>query len=215
MHVDEKFAEISKAMETHYSATFAKHGATSRGVDWGPEDQCALRYSKMLEVIPDRERAKEQNFELLDVGCGFGGLLGHATQAGLQLNYSGLDVSQPLVEQGRALYPNAQWMQGDVLQVDDAQRYDYVVCNGILTQKLKASHLEMNAYAHAVIRKLFGLCKKGAAFNVMSTHVNFQADNLYYHSPVEMLAFCLGNLTRKVRLDHAYPLYEYTVYLYR
>jgi SAM-dependent methyltransferase len=207
--------QISQALEKHYSATFAQHGATSRGVDWGPEAQCALRYTKMLEVIPPSERIQEETFELLDVGCGFGGLLGHATQDGLRLNYTGVDVSLSLVDKGRELYPNAQWLHGDVLHLPETRKFDYVVCNGILTQKLQASHLEMNAYAHAVIRKLFALCNKGIAFNVMSTYVNFQAGNLYYRSPVEMLSFCLGELTRKVRLDHAYPLYEYTTYLYR
>jgi 2-polyprenyl-3-methyl-5-hydroxy-6-metoxy-1,4-benzoquinol methylase len=210
-----KFSEISKAMESHYTATFKKHGATSRGVDWGAEEQCELRYAKMLEVIGDAERLTERPFELLDVGCGFGGLLGYASKSGLKLDYTGVDVSEALVDQGRALYPNAKWSHADVLNLPATRRYDYVICNGILTQKLTATHLEMNDYAAALIRKMFALCNKAVAFNVMSTHVNFQVDNLYYRSPVEMLAFCLAELTRKVRLDHAYPLYEYTMYLYR
>jgi hypothetical protein len=49
----------------------------------------------------------------------------------------------------------------------------------------------------------------------MTSYVNYQASNLYYRNPAELLAWCMSQLTSKVRLDHAYPLYEYTVYLYR
>ena len=211
----EKRDAITQAMEKHYTSVFERYGATSRGVDWGPDDQCQLRYSKMLEVIPPSERVKEKHFELLDVGCGFGGLMQHAVGQGLVLDYTGIDVSGVLVDKGRSLFPQSQWLVGDALKLSEDKKYDYVVCNGILTQKLQATHLEMNDYAHALILKLFALSKKGVAFNVMSTLVNFQVDNLYYRSPVEMLSFCLGEVTRKVRLDHSYPLYEYTVFLFR
>lgn len=213
--MEKTFDEISRCMAQHYTAAFNKHGATSRGVDWGPEDQCRLRYEKMLEVIPAEEKMKEKTIRVLDVGCGFGGILGYAGEKGLSLDYTGIDVSSALVDKGKALYPKAKWMTGDVLKMAETERFDYVICNGILTQKLQASHLEMNAYAHALIRKLFALAEKAAAFNVMSTLVNFQAPNLYYRSPVEMLSYCVNEITRKVRLDHAYPLYEYTVFLYR
>ena len=49
----------------------------------------------------------------------------------------------------------------------------------------------------------------------MTTHVNYQADNLYYRNPAELLAWCMSELTPRVRLDHAYPLWEYTLYLHR
>jgi hypothetical protein len=50
---------------------------------------------------------------------------------------------------------------------------------------------------------------------VMTSKVNFYANNLYYRNPSEMLAWCQMEITPFVKLNHAYPLYEYTVYLYR
>lgn len=49
----------------------------------------------------------------------------------------------------------------------------------------------------------------------MTTKVNYMVENQYYRNPVELFAYCLAEITNKVRIDHAYPLYEYTVYLYR
>ena len=49
----------------------------------------------------------------------------------------------------------------------------------------------------------------------MTTHVNFTAPNLFYKNPLEMLAFCTTELSRKFKIDHAYPHYDYTMYVYR
>lgn len=95
------------------------------------------------------------------------------------------------------------------------EKFDYVVCNGILTQKLDSSIFEMDKYAKKIVKKMYELCEIGIAFNLMTTHVNYFASNLFYRNPIELLAWCMTEITPKVRLDHAYPLFEYTIYLYR
>jgi hypothetical protein len=40
-------------------------------------------------------------------------------------------------------------------------------------------------------------------------------DYAYYRSPVEILAFCLPELSNKCRIDHAYNRFEFTTYVYR
>ena len=212
--VDPQAAAISRALGNHYAATFAAHGPTAKGVDWGPAADVRLRYEKMLSVI-EPHIAAERTVSLLDVGCGYGGLLEHAESRGLKLDYTGIDMAGNMIEHARGAFPQAQFWHGDVLALAHPRQFDYVICNGILTQKLLASILAMNAFAQQLMRKLFDLSCRGVAFNIMSNQVNFMADNLYYRSPVEVLSFALSELTRKVRIDHAYRLYEYTVYLYR
>ena len=46
-------------------------------------------------------------------------------------------------------------------------------------------------------------------------HVDYQSDDLYYANMGETLEFCQKMLSRYVVLRHDYPLYEYTVYVYR
>jgi SAM-dependent methyltransferase len=202
---------ISEALGRHYAAAFERHGPTSQGVDWGTDTARAeLRYEKMLAVL-GRECS---GASLLDVGCGYGGLLTYATGKGLKLDYTGIDVAGNMIEWAAVNVPAGRFIRGDVLSHDFARTFDYVVCNGILTQKLEATGLEMDRFAATLIRRLFALCRRGAAFNVMTTKVNFFANNLYYRNPAELLAWCLSEITPHVRLDHAYPLYEYTIYLY-
>jgi SAM-dependent methyltransferase len=204
---------ISKALGEHYAEKFSAHGATSEGVDWGPDETRAqLRYEKMLAVA---DFSNAQRSSWLDVGCGYGGLLQYAAGKGLELDYTGIDVAANMIEWARANMPNSNFIHGDILDQRFDREFDYVVCNGILTQKLAASGQEMDQFAAQLIRRLFSLCKVGVAFNVMTTKVNYFVNNLYYRNPAELMSWCLDEITPHLRLDHSYPLYEYTLYLYR
>lgn len=203
---------VTQRLHDHYRATFLAHGPTSQGVDWGPREEAArLRQDMMLAVAG----GCQPGGTLLDVGCGYGALADRIDELGLELDYTGIDVVGEMVAEGRRRHPHRRFIQGDFLAAEGLGPFDYVVCNGILTQKLAATTLEMNAHARRLIAALFAACRRGCAFNVMTTHVNYQADNLYYRNPAELLGWCMSELTQRIRLDHAYPLYEYTLYLHR
>lgn len=208
---------ISRDLQAHYTAKFAEHGPTPRGVDWNRTADVELRYEKMLAVARDNAAGATW----LDVGCGYGGLLEYAGRTGRELAYTGIDVSAPMIEFAARQFPAARFECADLFDLPagglpaGGPGFDYVVCNGILTQKLGAGIQDMERFARRLIQAMFALCRRGAAFNVMTSRVNFTAPNLFYKSPVEMLAFCLDEVTTRVLLDHSYPLYEYTVYLYR
>lgn len=204
---------ISKLMRQYYAARFDAHGPTSEGVDWGKDtSRMLLRFEKMLAVAEPRGSSKPS---VLDVGCGYGGLLQYAQERKLALEYRGIDVADNMIRWASANLKGGTFICGDVLEHPLEANYDYVVCSGILTQKLTASTADMDAFAARLIRHMFALCRRGIAFNVMTTKVNFFAENLYYRNPAEMVAWCMTEITRHLRLDHSYPLYEYTVYLYR
>src|SRR5262245_36536056 len=165
---------ITEALRKHYADTFAKHGASSQGVDWGADaSRMHLRYDKMLAVI-DGSDARPS---LLDVGCGYGGLRSYAAGKGIALDYTGIDVAENMVQWAQK-QGGGTFVLGDVLEHDFKREFDYVVCSGILTQKLEAAAADMDRYAARLIRRLFALCKRGAAFNTMTTKVNFFANNL-------------------------------------
>lgn len=203
---------ISETLRQHYSRKFALHGARSEGVDWGSnEAKVLLRYDKMLAVLGP-EPVKPT---LLDVGCGYGGLLGYATEQKIELEYTGIDVSENMIEWARANQAGGTFIPGDFIDHDFATPFDYVVCNGILTQKLDTTNLDMDQFAAQLIKKMFSLCKVGVAFNVMTTKVNYFSNNLYYRNPAELFSWCLSEISSHIRLDHSYPLFEYTLYIYR
>ena len=202
-------AGISALMRNHYGMTFTKYGCSMEGVDWGNKEiPVAIRHKNMEAVIQERPAS------VLDVGCGYGAFMDHVTDP-LTISYTGIDLVEAMIESGQERHPDATFICGDILELSiEDGAFDYVICNGIMTQKLAASQSEMDVYSKRLIRKMYALAKKGIAFNVMSTFVNFQADNLYYKSPLEMLGWAMQEISPHVRLDHSYPLYEYTMYLF-
>jgi len=205
--------ELIEKLGAHYNETFEKHGATEKGVDWGPDPaDHILRLDRMLAVA---DRGFVAQPSLLDVGCGYGSLYERMLKKGDKLSYTGVDLSNAMIELARARHPEAKWMACNVLDLPSEPQADYVVCNGVLTQKLSNSQSSMDAFLKRLVKHMYAMARVGIAFNVMSTHVNFTADNLYYRNPAELLGWCMSEVTPRVRLDHAYPLYEYTLYLYR
>jgi SAM-dependent methyltransferase len=220
---------ISKKLKTYYRKKFIKFGPTSKGVDWGDKQWAAdLRNFNMLKLIKDLfvekvhvkkkmqgKRKDRQPISFLDIGCGYGHLLDLIKDKDLNIKYTGVDICSEMISYAKKKHPDNKFFCEDILDFKE-KKYDYIVCNGILTQKLNVSTLSMNYYSKKIIKKMFKMCKKGIAFNLMSTHVNFQKENIYYCNPAEMLAWCMSEITSNVKLDASYKLwYEYTMYLYR
>lgn len=204
---------IAKKMRDHYTNTFQVNGANSKGVDWGVDQaKLELRYEKMLALCSGTVPAANT---ILDVGCGFGGLFEYAATKGYQFDYTGVDIVESMIFYARERNNSAEFIHGNILDLEIAEKFDFVVCNGILTQKLDVPGREMDEFCQLLIKRMYELCRVGIAFNVMSTKVNFFSNNLYYRNPSELVSWCMSEITPYVKLDHAYPLYEYTIYLYR
>lgn len=204
--------KISHQLKDHYSKKYASFGSTPEGVDWGKDDKLAYaRQIKMLGLLLDIK----QEVSLLDVGCGYGHLAEIIRDKNISVKYSGVDVVKSMIDDAKEKFPQFKFHNFDFLNFK-CLNYDYLVCNGILTQKLSATTLEMNGFFQAVVRKMYEHANIGIAFNVMSTFVNYQNENLYYKNPSETLAWCTTELSPHVVLDAAYkPWYEYTVYVYK
>ena len=214
---------ITRALKDYYERTFELYGATAKGVDWGDESELLVRYDKMLAVLQKDFAVLPAQVSMLDVGCGWGGLLRRARSLRVPLRYSGIDVVGGMIEHGREEFPDAEFIHGDIFELTGEGSYDFVVCNAILTQKLSATIPEMEKFAKRLVRKMYELCRHGVAFNMMSTRVNFMVDNLYYQNPADLLAWLLAEVSPRVRIDHGHSslatgkgkFYDFTVYVYK
>lgn len=173
----------------------------------------SLSYEYALQLIRREHRGGRPT--LLDVGCGYGALLSHARDKGIGLDYTGIDIVPEMIEHARGLHRDGRFICGDFLLMNDIGRYDYVVCNGILTIKLKASTIDMDKYFNVFVKKLYDSCGIGTSFNLMTNKVNFQVEDSYYRSPVETLAFCMSELSNRVILNHDHPRFQFWTYVYR
>jgi SAM-dependent methyltransferase len=215
--------EITENLKTHYRHAFEQYGATSRGVNWSGGDAIRFLYDKMLAVLQKDFAELPAEVSLLDVGCGYGGLLAHARSLGLKLRYTGVDVVGSMIEHGRTEFPDAEFIEGNVLDLSGDNIYDFVVCCGIAPQKLSATIPEFEEHTRRLVRKMHELCRHGIALDMYSTRVNFMVDNLYYQNPSEFLSWALSEISPRVRIDHGFSSlasgvgkwYEFVAYIYK
>lgn len=196
----------------HYEKCLARHGDSHRGVDWPDAEAANVRYQVMLDVIRDTDPP----CTLLDFGCGLSHLYGYMQVAGPPgVQYAGLDLSPQFVEQSRRKYPDVAYHQIDVLDEPDALPvFDYIVMNGVFTEKCDLSHDAMFDYFKKLLVAVFAKATRGVAFNVMSKQVDWERDDLF-HLPLDDLAWFLHReLSRRFVIRNDYGLYEYTTYLY-
>jgi SAM-dependent methyltransferase len=202
---------ISELLQKHYKSAITQHGPTAKGVDWGDDRTAEIRHKQMRKVIVSCDR----KISLLDVGCGYGAFYDYLKSEQIDVDYLGIDVVEEMVDLARKKHIQGTFIHTDFLSYDSALAFDYAICNGILTQKLDVSLLDMECFAKEIIKKMFNVSKIGCCFNVMSTRCNFFAPNLFYRHPSEILSYCLNEITNNVVIDHSYGLYEFTVYIYK
>ena len=202
-----------RCLARHYESCFALYGDTHRGVDWPDAKGAETRYGVMLDLVrPSLERKS-----LLDFGCGAGHFYDFLKASGrTDIHYRGLDISDTFISLCQKKYPEIPFYCTDILEKPlEPGSFDYVVANGVFTEKRELGFDEMFSFLKDCVRTLYSLSRVGIAFNVMSSHVEWERDDLF-HLPMDRLAdFLTQEFGRSFTFRNDYGLYEYTTYLYR
>ena len=199
---------------SHYERCLEKYGDTHLGVDWPNKEDTETRYRVMLEVIKQDTSGK---ISLLDFGCGASHLYEYILRHKLDnIVYSGLDLSEKLISLSRKKFPAIVYYCLDILDGQvNLPDFDYIMMNGVFTEKYDLSFEEMFFYFKDVVSRVFNRARIGIAFNVMSKQVDWERDDLF-HLPLDPLAdFLTKGLSRNIVIRNDYGLYEYTVYVYK
>jgi SAM-dependent methyltransferase len=197
----------------HYERCLAKHGDTHLGVDWPNARDAETRYRIMLDVIRQPGNSRTT---LLDFGCGAAHLYEYLLRHNRKdIDYIGVDASARFIELSRAKYPHLSFYCVDVLASGELPEADYVVMNGVLTEKRELAFNEMHEYMLRLVSAVFSAARLGMAFNVMSGHVDWCRNDLF-HVPYDTLAaFLRAKVSRHFLFRSDYGLSEYTAYVYR
>ncbi len=167
----------------------------------------------MLEVVNTTQPST-----LLDFGCGTAILLDYINknQAFSHLDYTGLDLGEEFISHCKSKFPDNQFILADILEPQSKiPHFDFIVMNGVLTEKRDSSFEDMWSYTQSLLQAVFEKTRKGMAFNVMSKNVDWERDDLFHLSTDLLTGFLCKELSRNFIIRNDYGLYEYTVYLYK
>jgi SAM-dependent methyltransferase len=201
---------------THYERCLERHGATPRGVDWPNAPDLEVRFDTLLGILDGA--AAEPRPVLLDLGCGPGLLLDYLKAARRldMVDYRGIDLSAAMVGAARARWPDRDIQCRDVVADPlPAESVDYVIMNGVLTEKQTLSHDVMAAMARELIVAAFTAARVGIAFNAMSRHLDWQRPELFHWGFDDVSAFLRERVSPHYAFRSDYGLYEHTTFVWR
>lgn len=189
-----------------YTGNLAQHGVDSKSVGWKDEASQLLRFDVLSRVIHEGDAP----FTVNDFGSGYGAMYAYLDQRFRGLTgYCGVDVSEPMVAQAKTLHPSAK---AEFLLTDRLTKpADYGFVSGTFNVCFKATPGEWMDWIVQQLDMLNETSTRGFAFNLLSTYVDWKAENLFYASPLEFFDLCKRRYSRFVTLHHDYPLYEWTI----
>jgi len=187
-----------------YEERFKELGEDVRTLGWKNREEQTLRFKMLCEVGDLR------NSSVCDVGCGFGDLLDYLRSTAGEVKYTGIDIVPSLLERARQKHPESSFYCLNLVEEPFEEEHDYFLLSGSLSYKI----IDNLAFAERMIERMFRLARKGVAVNFLSTYVNFQHERNYHYAPEEMFRFA-KRLSRWVRMRHDYPLWEFTLYLFK
>lgn len=189
-----------------YRERLAKYGKDIKTLASGVNGRQLIRFKAMSEI------GDLSNHSILDVGCGFADYYQYLKERKLKVDYTGYDICPDFIEICRKKFPEARFEVKDIQVEPVDQKFDYVVSSQTFNNRLLKEDNE--TLIKDIIKKAYELSNIGMAIDMLSTYVDFREEHLYYYNPERIFGFC-KSITKRVLLRHDYPLFEFTIYLYK
>jgi SAM-dependent methyltransferase len=189
-----------------YETSLQRHGTSAPGVGWRDATSHLLRHRKLAQLFA----GDAAPFTLNDLGCGYGSFYEYLKAAGAPLRlFRGYDISEKMLAKARERITAAdiEWRLAPRL---DAVA-DYTVASGIFNVRQDTPPTQWRDYILVTLDNMNEFSTRGFAFNLLTTHVDWQDDKLYYGDPLFFFEHCRTAYSRQVALLHDYPLWEWTI----
>ena len=212
--------EISEETVSRYSARYCRYGRDVRTLGWGTRDQQQYRFSQAVDAYGAIREAS-----ILDIGCGFGDLLGFLRSKGdFDGQYIGWDINEALIQEAVKRYADVPAVSFEVMDILQSPQVvepvaDVGVMLGLLNFNLGAA-ADNCAYSELMIRKASAFVKKALIVDFLSSYRDPgypKEDFVFYHEPERMMSFALS-LTDNVACKHDYaaiPQKEFMLVVYK
>jgi len=196
-----------KRLIQRHEHSFSEFGYSPESLHWGSRGTQKVRFKALAEI------GISEGDSLLDVGCGFADLYSWLKGNDITVAYTGIDLSPDILGRGIELNPELNLLQGEVFDFDwPPQSFDWVFLSGTLNWDLG----DNGDYARRVIARMFSLCRRGVAFNMLDS-LGLDPSlvgQLIAFEPDEIMAFCRA-ITPDCQLRSDYLSDDFTIYMHR
>jgi SAM-dependent methyltransferase len=197
--------EIGKVVRT-YESWLAEHGFDVAALKSGGLGKQFVRHTIHAQLFNLEGR------RVVDVGCGIGMFYRFLRNAKVNVReYIGVDIVERFLEYNRNIYPDAQFLNIDILRDPiESLEPDVVFMSQLFNVRYETADNE--AIARAAVERFFAIAREGVVVDFLSSYVDYREARHHYFEPEAMLHFAKG-LTRFVSLRHDYLPFEFTLAL--
>jgi SAM-dependent methyltransferase len=191
----------------YFDEKLRSYGATPLGVDWNSSASQEIRFEQLVKIIEP-----EQEFSLVDYGCGYGALADFLQRRGYHFHYTGYDLLESMVASARKRFPD-QSNFTFTNHEPDLRPASYGIASGIFNKKFEVTDEAWTRYTLKVLDRLDRLSLKGFAFNMLTQYSDpeYMEPDLYYADPGFLFHHCKTHFSPNVALLHDYKLYDFTI----
>lgn len=191
-----------KTIKEHYEPRIVPGRPHFEILDWADAQSQRLRFEVLTRAIDLSGKS------LLDVGCGLGDLYAFLHQQGLNVAYTGVDISEKMIEQAGRVHPQAKFIAADVFTDEPAglDTFDVVFCSGTFNLNL-GNNAE---FMPTALRRLFELSRQAMVFNLLHRRAGRKYEHCVYYEPGEIIKL-LERLPCQVQVIDDYLHNDFTV----
>ncbi|UEQ03320.1 class I SAM-dependent methyltransferase [Halomonas profundus] len=198
--------EDKSTIVSRYRKRLGEYGPGIQALASGSVERRDIRFS-VLSSIGDLNGCR-----LLDLGCGLGDFYAWLQKQGVQVSYTGYDITPELVDFAVKRFPKASFEVRDIQTQGIPERFDYIVSSQTFNNRL--SHDDNFDVMKDVLQICYEACDVAVAIDMMTSYVDFREDHLYYYQPEAIFSYA-KTLTKRVSLRHDYPAFEFAILLYK
>lgn len=182
--------------EEFYTAAIKKHGESSKGVHWNSTYSQEKRFEVLLSCIED------EDFSLVDAGCGFGDLYFYLLKKEVSFgSYTGVDMSPSMIKIAKEK-TGCEIVECDICR-DELPRADYYLCSG-------AMNILSRFDTYLFIQNCYKASRKGFVFNILMGEDDSLVYNHFYPNELQKLFDELG---AEVLIKKGYLKHDFTVFM--
>jgi SAM-dependent methyltransferase len=187
-----------------YRRRCEEFGYDCRTLGWNKDCQW-VRFEAALESL-----RPEDIESVLDVGCGFGDLLGFLRERGWRGQYTGVDIVEDLLDVAQRAYAGdsaARFLLGEVGELGPEMKSGLVVALGVFNHRVEQGN---PAFVRETFEAMWKISERVVVCDFLSTSSDPQCrdERLYYADPVAI--YHLGaQYSKRVIIHHAYMPFEF------
>lgn len=203
---------IANGQAAYYGNLFEKYGPGVDSVASGNQIYKDLRYAKLSALF-----SADRSFSLQDVGCGVGHYFEFLKRhfPDREIEYSGTEITPAFVDHCRQVYPDNDFQLRDLAAGPFDEQYDYLIFAGTFYHLAGAAEHDFRDFVERMLSNGFQSARKGIAFNLVTSYVDYRLPDLFYADVGEVIDFTCRELSRFFTIDHASPLFEHTICVYK